>query len=183
METAQMDTQEDIELHREADKENSQRAKGDRDLRKALSHNIEKLGELETAARKLLNQNFADLIAKARGALMQANEHPDLDRVHEHLENPDQGEQERTTHNQDRFAFDKPFPGIDPGTTAQSEEFSRRLVHADANNPDLKYPGDPEFVDKANTGFQPPDAVALNTDGTLRQAPQSIGAHPDVRKE
>lgn len=39
------------------------------------------LGELEASARKLENQNFADLIKHASGRLAQATEHPDLDLV------------------------------------------------------------------------------------------------------
>ncbi len=49
------------------------------DLKDALSHIGAQLGELETAARTLTNQNLADVIASARGKLAQAAEHPDIE--------------------------------------------------------------------------------------------------------
>lgn len=48
----------------------------------ALHHH---LGELEGAARKLPNQNAADLIKAARGRLAQFMEHPDIEAVGEQL--------------------------------------------------------------------------------------------------
>lgn len=56
------------------------------DFKSALSHVHEQLGELETSARKLENQNFADLIKHARGRLSQALEHPDLEAAGEQLD-------------------------------------------------------------------------------------------------
>lgn len=55
------------------------------DLKRALADLGEKLAELENAARKLENQNFADIIKSAGGKLAQASEHPDLEAVEKHL--------------------------------------------------------------------------------------------------
>lgn len=41
-----------------------------------------RLGELEEAARKLQNQNFADIVASGRARVLQLTEHADLERVH-----------------------------------------------------------------------------------------------------
>lgn len=43
------------------------------------------LGGLEDAARKLPNQNAADLVKAARGRVAQLIDHPDLDAVGEQL--------------------------------------------------------------------------------------------------
>lgn len=56
------------------------------DLKEQLAHLQERLAELESAARKLPNQNFADLIKSAHGRLAQAADHPDLDAVGAQLE-------------------------------------------------------------------------------------------------
>lgn len=71
-----------------------------RDLKDGLTALHDHLGELETAARKLPNQNFADIIKSARGRLHQASEHPDIEAA---------GEQFKADHedkNQERFPFD-----------------------------------------------------------------------------
>lgn len=74
-----------------------------------------KLSELEDAARKLSNQNFADLIKGARGRLAQAVQHPDLIAVAEVLHGPRDRDQER-------LPFDgkdgEPFPGMHTSTGA-----------------------------------------------------------------
>lgn len=54
-------------------------------LKQLLGHLLERLAELEAAARKLSNQNFADLVKGAHGKLTQASEHPDLEAVGEKL--------------------------------------------------------------------------------------------------
>lgn len=54
-------------------------------LKNALDSLMERLAELEVAARKLPNQNFADLIKGAHGRLSQASEHPDIEKVGEQL--------------------------------------------------------------------------------------------------
>ena len=64
------------------------------DPHKSLHQMRDALGELEASARKLKNQNFADLIAKAKGALHQASEHPDLPRVHAQMEADERGDTE-----------------------------------------------------------------------------------------
>lgn len=56
-----------------------------RHLKDALAEIKQRLVELEEAARKLPNQNFADLIKSARGRLAQALEHPDLEKVEQQL--------------------------------------------------------------------------------------------------
>lgn len=43
------------------------------------------LGELENAARKLPNQNAADIIKAARGRFAQLAEHPDIEKVGDQL--------------------------------------------------------------------------------------------------
>lgn len=75
------------------------------DLKQALSHIQAHLAELETAARKLPNQNFADLIKAAGGRLAQASEHPDLEAVGEQLRADLHGNQE-----QEELKF--PAPGV-----------------------------------------------------------------------
>jgi hypothetical protein len=54
-------------------------------VRAGLEHMRHALTELEAAARKLQNHNFADLIKGAHGRLSQASEHPDLEKVSEQL--------------------------------------------------------------------------------------------------
>lgn len=55
------------------------------DFKPSIEHLHRSLGELEDAARKLPNQNAADLIKSARGRIAQFMEHPDLDAVGEQL--------------------------------------------------------------------------------------------------
>jgi len=54
-------------------------------LKTDLEQTVAKLTELETAARTLKNQNFADIVLSARGRLSQLTEHPDIDTVQRHL--------------------------------------------------------------------------------------------------
>jgi hypothetical protein len=57
-----------------------------------LEQTVAKLVELETVARTLKNQNFADIVLSARGRLSQLTEHPDIDTVQRHLSGePEQG--------------------------------------------------------------------------------------------
>lgn len=51
------------------------------DLKNGLANVHDRLGELETRARKLQNQNFADIVAGAKGRVQQLMEHPDLENV------------------------------------------------------------------------------------------------------
>jgi hypothetical protein len=58
---------------------------------KARLAEIEKnLGELEAAARKLRNQNFADVAKSASGRVQQLSAHPDLELVHKELNAPEE---------------------------------------------------------------------------------------------
>jgi hypothetical protein len=43
------------------------------------------LKELEGRARKLPNQNFADIVKSAHSKIHQLMHHPDLDTVHKHV--------------------------------------------------------------------------------------------------
>lgn len=52
------------------------------DLKNKLNDILEHLEELEAAARKLVNQNFADIVKSAKGRVQQLTEHPDLEAVH-----------------------------------------------------------------------------------------------------
>lgn len=55
------------------------------DLKEGLSGFLSKLEELETAARKLPNQNFADVTASAKGRVQQLIDHADLELVHKEM--------------------------------------------------------------------------------------------------
>lgn len=55
------------------------------DFKASIEQLHRSLGELEDAARKLPNQNAADLIKSARGRIAQLVEHPDLEAVGEHV--------------------------------------------------------------------------------------------------
>jgi len=50
-------------------------------MKKELENMHDALRELEGHARKLPNQNFADVVESARGKVKQLVEHPDLDAV------------------------------------------------------------------------------------------------------
>ena len=82
-------------------------------LKNGLGELIEHLGKLEESARKLQNQNFADLIKGARGRLMQASEHPDIDLVEAKMH----GDEDRPAEDyKDRPAEDhKDRPAAFPG--------------------------------------------------------------------
>jgi len=73
------------------------------DVKAGLAHVIDRLRELEARARKLDNQNFADLIKGAFGRLMQASEHPDLPEVQERMNSNDDA--------QGNLRFDPDAPG------------------------------------------------------------------------
>lgn len=61
------------------------------DLKTGLATLAAQLSKLEDAARELPNQNFADIIKRARAQLIQAGEHPDIDAVAERLaQRPDE---------------------------------------------------------------------------------------------
>lgn len=50
-------------------------------LREAIEEEARRLEGLEAAARKLQNQNFADIVVAARRRVVQLAQHPDLDAV------------------------------------------------------------------------------------------------------
>jgi hypothetical protein len=49
------------------------------DLKNGLQQFFEKLKGMEERARKLKNQNLADIVTSARGKVQQLSEHPDLE--------------------------------------------------------------------------------------------------------
>lgn len=51
------------------------------DLKNGIAKMHDNLVELEAEARKLKNQNFADIVASAKNRLQQLMGHPDLERV------------------------------------------------------------------------------------------------------
>lgn len=59
-------------------------------LKRSLEDVKNHLGGLETAARKLENQNFADIIKHATGRLSQAQEHADIGLVEDKLRDRDE---------------------------------------------------------------------------------------------
>lgn len=52
------------------------------DLKEQLKGFAARLEELESHARKLTNQNFADIVASAKGRVLQLTMHPDVEAVH-----------------------------------------------------------------------------------------------------
>lgn len=155
------------------------------DVRKNIANTVAGLEELENRARRLTNQNLADVVKSASGRLRQLADHPDLHMV-----------------------ADKPADDV-PATTAEAVQRMRVAGEKDPEgaakakwpqlfgqplpfNPnagdtqksDTFKPGDPKF-NPANPDFKNPDNVNLNPDGTApaRQAPNSIGAQPDVRPQ
>lgn len=56
------------------------------DLKDGLGRMHSALSEVEEAARKLQNQNFADIVQMAKRRVEQLVEHPDVDLVHKELE-------------------------------------------------------------------------------------------------
>lgn len=75
------------------------------DLKRGLEGMHEGLAELESLARKLPNQNIADVLKSAMAKLLQASQHPDLDKVAEQLHK--EAEAERGP----GFPFDHPISG------------------------------------------------------------------------
>lgn len=135
-------------------------------LKNDLSELLRKLEGVEAQARKLRNQNCADVAKSAAAKIRQLSDHPDL-----HLVQDEMGGRKDQTLNPDgspRANFrDAPFPGAEIGGP-------------DRGKPDTHVPGEPQF-DRPNENFQQPNAVDLNADGTLKQAPNSLG-QSDVRE-
>lgn len=54
-------------------------------LKDGLARMADSLKELEGHARKLQNQNFADIVQAAHRRVAQLTQHPDIDEVHKHM--------------------------------------------------------------------------------------------------
>lgn len=98
------------------------------DLKQGLAGLQAHLAELEASARKLPNQNFADLIKAAGGRLAQASEHPDLEAVGEQLRADLHGNQE-----QEELKFSPgpqggPALDFDPATGAGTTSYTPPFV-------------------------------------------------------
>lgn len=85
-------------------------------LKQALEETALRLENLETAARKLQNQNFADIVKAARSRVVQLTQHPDGDAV------------ERALADSERPAVDPARPVRLPNET--DEAYSARLANA-----------------------------------------------------
>lgn len=144
------------------------------ELKKRIGELVQRLNELEAGARRLRNQNFADVVKSAKGRVQQLVDHPDVQLVENEMH--DEGTNLDRQQNPDGTLKSMPF---DPkaGTDAAGSE----IGGPDCGKPDTHVPGEPRF-DAPNKDFQQPNAVDLNPDGTLRQAPNSAGAHADVRE-
>lgn len=127
------------------------------ELQNGLRDVSEKLAEIATAAAKLENKNFADIVAGAKGRIQQLADHPDLELVHAEM------------------SGGEPLP-FDPKAGAN-------VGGPDRGKKNTYVPGEPRFdPPNQNQNFQKPNAVDLNADGTLGQAPNSKGTQPDVRE-
>lgn len=138
------------------------------ELKTELQRTFDNLKALEERARKLVNQNLADIAASAHGKIKQLIDHPDTELVAD--THKDQSVNPDGTPNAG-FANDAKRP-FRSGT---------EIGGPDRGKPDVHVPGEPRF-DPQNQNFRQPNAVDLNPDGTLRQAPNDFGARPDVRK-
>lgn len=83
-------------------------------LKNALNDIMKHLEELEAAARKLVNQNFADIAATAKGRVQQLCEHPDLELAHKELS----GEHDEPKSNGEPLPFD-PHAGVSDTYTGE----------------------------------------------------------------
>ena len=156
------------------------------DLKNSIQHVLGELKGLETRARKLKNQNLADIVTSARARVEQLSGHPDLDLVDE--------KKDQTAHPDGTpVAFDPKAPttreeaidrmraehNADPETAARAS-----WPHLfDGTAPDDRktfHPGEPQF-EQQNPNFRNPADVDLNKDGTLQRAPNSLGTAHDVR--
>lgn len=147
------------------------------DLKSGLSNTQARLAELETAARKLQNQNYADIAARAKSCIQQLLDHPDAELVHEKM---DGNESVQTVYDENGKPVDSVRkPPFDPnaGRTDGND-----VGGPNRGKPDTFVPGAPQFENGgSNANFRNPNAVDLNSDGTLQVAPNSKGAQPDVR--
>lgn len=179
------------------------------ELKTDLQGFFDKLKALEERARKLANQNLADIAASAHGKIKQLIEHPDThlmaDTHKDQQLNPDGTPRTdrpwgtlsqdgtpitgREIHSRER-GINANWVALSQAERDQYDERARAETQArDKNrtqggNTDDKNrtfrPGDPQF-DPRNSDFRDPNNVELNRDGTLRQAPNTFGTKPDVR--
>lgn len=155
------------------------------EIRKGLQNTLDSLKELEARARKLQNQNLADIVTSARGRVQQLTEHADLELVG--TDAPDKPRvPDSTTHIDQAPGGVRQAVPFDPKAGAPSFPPSKDAPGSEIGGPDrgkedVHVPGEPRF-DRPNQNFRQPNAVDLNADGTIRQAPNSVGARPDVRE-
>lgn len=89
------------------------------DLKRELSSLTDRLDELEAAARKLRNQNYADVVKSAKGRVQQLADHPDLHLV-----------QKEMNSNSEELPFN-PHAGMPPATKEEAIERMRADDDAD----------------------------------------------------
>jgi hypothetical protein len=156
------------------------------DLKNAIQDFLNKMKALEERARKLKNQNLADVAASAYGRIKQLGDHADL-----HLVDENKDQQTYPDGTLKAGAFD-------PKAPATREEAIERVRASGIEHPESTArnnwphlfepaedrktfnPGEPQF-DQRNRDFRRPDDVDLNRDGTLQRAPNSLGTAPDIR--
>lgn len=105
----------------------------ERHVKEGLDHMRQALTELEASARKLQNQNFADIVQSAHRRVTQLSEHPDLEAVHDQLKaDPGlEGAEDaiggpNTSFHGEAFEpgkgdFKEPLPGADPSPVRFAE--------------------------------------------------------------
>lgn len=173
-----------MDQNQDAENRNSERDA----FKKRVHEGVDWLKQIEDRARNFANQNLADIAAAARGRLQQLRDHPDLDLLH------DDKMRDRVERLDDRVEYKDPHPSTAMpanGASRQPLPFDPKagmnatpgseIGGPDRGKPDTHVPGEYRF-DSPNKNFQQPNAVDLNNDGTLRQAPNSVGAKSDVRE-
>lgn len=152
------------------------------DLKSELSGIFNKLKGMEERARKLKNQNLADIIASAKGRVQQLRDHPDTELIADRKDPPPDGKVYTAPETKEE-AIDRMRKDGDADPEGTAEMNWPHLFSPKPSRYEPFNPGDPRF-NQANPNFRNPDDVRLNPDGTmqLRQAPNSIGAKPDVRE-
>lgn len=156
------------------------------EIRNGLQNTLDSLKELEARARKLQNQNLADVAKSAWGRVEQLLGHADVE-----LMGNDAPNEPRTA---DTATYTDQAPGgvrqtaplpFDPKAGApiggNGDAPGSQVGGPDRGKENVHVPGEPRF-DQENRDFTQPNAVDLNSDGTMRQAPNSLGAQPDVRE-
>lgn len=131
------------------------------DLKNNLQHVIDELKGLEERARKLKNQNLADIAASAHNRVKQLSDHPDLELADERKDqeaNPDGTLKSGAS-----------------GPKTRDEAIERMRAEGDADPEGTARMNWPYLFDLApfvskNLGATD-DRTELNADGTLRQKP------------